>query len=219
MNIKSASVKSKKSPHSFIICFVFLAFLLNQNIFSQDAQNPLIQKWESFEKTRTGMGTILEFKSDSTVIFTKAAMLNYLYGYKNGKLITSLVNFVTMQSQLDTTEVKISGDTLTQLYNVKDQKKIRTMFRVSGEQDSIIGKWKSKNNMGQTYYYDFRDDHTMFFRLPFEIKKGKYSIKNNYVTIEYENSSPIKMEFRIVKNNLILTSKDKKITHSYHVAF
>lgn len=194
-----------------------ILFLLSQNIFSQKIENALINKWESFAKTRSGMGTTITFNSDGSVVHTQSAMQNYLYGYKNDTLITSLINFVTMEPRLDTSIVKISGDTLTQYYFQNGIKKIRTMFRVSGN-EGIIGKWYSKNKMGQTYYYDFRDDHTMYFRLPYKITKGSFTINENVVTIVYENSKPMKWKFEIKNDNLFLETESGE-RHYYHKAF
>lgn len=200
-----------------IYFILFILFLANQNILSQKIESPLINKWESFAKTRSGMGTTLTFNSDGTVVRTKSAMQNFLYSYKNDTLITSLVNFETMQPRLDTSIVKVSGDTLTQYYFQKGIKKIRTMFRVRGK-DSIIGKWYSKNSMGQTYYYDFRSDYTMFFRLPYEIKNGNFTLEGNLVKIEYDDSPPKEINFEIKNDNLFLESNQGE-KHYYHKAF
>jgi len=187
---------------------VIIVLVLQSTGFAQNDNN-IIGKWESINRSNTGIGSSYVFYSNGKFDFITGAMIDYIYHIKNDRLITTFVNVFNKRVKKDTSFIEIKDNTLYQkeIANGKITNKIYT--RVNKDyinKFSIIGKWKSQNEAGQTAFYNFTEDGMLYFRLPFEIKKGTFTIKGNNISFNFKNrtiseSFRIKDEFLTLFNN------------------
>jgi len=195
---------------------VIIVLVLQGTGFAQN-DNRIIGKWESVNRSNTGIGSSYVFYSNGKFDFITGAMIDYIYHVKNDRLITTFVNVFNKRVKKDTSLIEIKNDTLNQnnISNGKITKKVYTRVNnESGNKFSIIGKWKSQNEAGQTAFYNFTEDGVLYFRLPFEIKKGTFTINENNISFNFKNRTTTE-SFRI-KDEFLTLFNDKGSEQTYH---
>jgi len=163
------------------------------------------------------LGLFGNFKEKGKIEITSAAMIDYIYHVKNDRLITTFVNVFNKRVKKDTSFIEIKDDTLYQkkISNGEITNKVYTRVNKEIENKfSIIGKWKSQNEAGQTAFYNFTEDGMLYFRLPFEIKKGTFTINENNISFNFKNRTTSE-NFRI-KDEFLTLFNNKGSEQTYH---
>src|SRR3989304_3377152 len=197
---------------------IFIILALQAVIISQVPDNPVIGKWESINRSVTGIGAAYEFSKDGRVIYMTGAMFDYNYRVSHNRLIITFVNTQTGQVTHDTSFIEIGGDKLIQTSyngNIKANKTLTRIYPRSISENEIVGSWKTKNVAGQTVFYNFAEDGTLYFRLPFEIKDGLYKMKNNQINFEYSDTDTVSENYRI-KNGFLIFYNNTGSEQVYH---
>ncbi len=200
----------------YLFFSAIILFLLQGSGLAQNDSN-IIGRWESVNRSNTGIGSSYVFYSDGNFDFITGAMIDYIYHIKNDRLITTFVNVFDKLVKKDTSFIEIRSDTLYQkkISNGKITNKVYTRVNPDGGNKlSIIGKWKSKNVAGQTAFYNFTEDGVLYFRLPFKIKKGTFTIKGNNISFNFQNRTTSE-NFRI-KDEFLTVFNDEGSEQTYH---
>lgn len=165
-------------------------------------------------RSSTGIGSSYNFYPDGRFEFIAGAMIDYIYHLDGSRLITTRVNVFTRAVKKDTSFIVIKNDSL---YQRKDGEIIKTYARVkkgNNDPSGITGTWRSDNKAGQTGYYNFTGDGTLYFRLPFKTIEGSFTSTGDKINFSYRGSLRTDT-FRIKDGFLTITSGDGS-EQTYH---
>lgn len=202
-------------------CFLtaILVLFFPVSAYTQTIENNnIIGKWESVNRSNTGIGSSYIFYPDGKFKFITGAMIDYIYHKDNNRLITTFVNVFTKEVTKDTSFIEIKGDTLYQQKTNDGENKYKIYTRAKEDNREkgvgLTGKWKSQNQAGQTAYYEFQEDGVLYFRLPYEIKIGNFRINGNKIT--FDRGDRERTENFKIENNFLTITGNSGSEQTYH---
>lgn len=200
---------------SFFIVFILVpaAFIIPQkknNI--KEPVNHLIGKWSTVVKKGERAKTIITFNSNGHVEYEIAAVIEGTYVLNRSVLITYFNNPKENATEVDTSFLKIKGDTLFQT-NIHRNKKIlikSVKLDKKNKGGGIIGKWLSESFNGHKAIQEFGNDRSVLVDLIVRTIKGTYSVSGDNLTLDLELTPVIKSKFTIRKNEMTIEQIGKK---------
>jgi hypothetical protein len=175
---------------------VLLALALSGTAIAQDPSK-LVGRWYSEQRSRGGIGGILELRADGTARFSPAAIVEYKYSFDGQKLVLRYTDPVKGPQPDDVVEVlgltaaqlklKIGGATApptdwTRSGSVLDGGKL------------LLGSWTSPREMnGQKVAQNWRfwDNGNAVFTIPFSTQTGTYQLTGGTMKMNVTGQPPV----------------------------
>lgn len=199
---------------------IFFIFLFTLIIFPQKKNNPkghsnpLIGKWATVIGTGEKSRTILDFKPDGKVEYDITVPFSGSYFAVGNTVITYFKDPQKNATEVDTSTIKIAGDTLyqTSKHNGKETiiKSIRLYKRK--KETGLTGKWISENFNGHKAIQEFTKQNSINVDLIVRSVYGTYIVSGNTFTLNLQLMSPLKTTYSIKNNIMTIERYDKKGT-------
>lgn len=191
--------------------FAALSLLASQTAAQTTAQagtapSPLIGTWESMDHSPGGMGTIMVFAGDNSVLAIVSVMGDLRYT-RNGNRI----QLTNPEGGRIAYTVTITGDTLVQRTREKTVK--MTRIPGPGPDTGLVGKWRFPYELPQQParqgIMEYRTDGINRVRVPLQTLAGSYSVSGSELTLRFPNAPPQTAAFSIDGDTLTLHGPDR----------
>jgi hypothetical protein len=185
--------------------------LLSAAILLAPPISSVVGQWESVERSRGGIGNIVEFRPDGTVSQLSAAMGDAIYRVEGSWLVTSWKDPESGKSSETVSEISFEGDALIEKAGEGENASETRMSRVGQGpkgRPPIVGKWCYEYLPGVNALREFTEDGRMFWRLPLRPSRGRYISAGDTLSIEMEGSEGKAFTYKVEGELLTLTSKD-----------
>jgi len=189
----------------FLGTFSLSSFLLLPANTSQQ----ILGQWESVDRSPGGVGEIVEFRADGSLVQLSAAMGDASYKVEGNWLITFWKDRVTGKISEIVNAIEFEGNDLVE----KDEQgnlvtRMERMERGMAHDSPLVGKWCSDTSPGLTTLREFTKDGKMFIRLPMVPTHGRYAISGDVLTVEVGQSTRKTFQFRIDNDFLTIVPKE-----------
>ncbi len=169
----------------------------------------LVGQWESAERTKEGVGNILEFYPDGRVTQISASMADASYEVNGDRLRTFWKDPETGRVSEVETEISFEGN--TRFLEKGDEASGESWSeRVGAPPRSgspLIGQWCSLFLETLTTYREFTRDR-MYNRLPVVVLRGHYSVTGESLRVEMQAQPAGEYPFRFDKGELVIKSRN-----------
>jgi hypothetical protein len=177
------------------------------------AANPLasalLGQWESAERTKEGVGNILEFYPDGRVTQISASMADATYLVQDDRLRTFWTDPAT--GRISEVETKIDFEGNRRFLEKGDEANGESWSeRVGAAPKSgspLVGQWCSLFLDTLTTYREFTRDK-MYNRLPVVVLRGRYSVAADTLKVEMQAQPPGEYPFRMENGQLVIKSRN-----------
>ena len=170
----------------------------------------ILGQWESAERTKEGVGNILEFYADGRVTQVSASMADAAYSVEGDRLRTFWKDPATGKISEVETQIEFEGDRRF-LEKGDDEASGETWSdRVGAAPRSgspLLGQWCSLFLDTLTTYREFTRDR-MYNRLPVVTLRGQYSISGETLRVEMQAQPPGEYPFRLDNGELVIKSRN-----------
>jgi hypothetical protein len=206
-----------KLKHTTIIIFLLASIIFPQKKTNiQGSAKKLIGKWSTVIQNGERSKTMINFKSDGTVEYDIAAVIQGTYILSRNVLITYFKDPNKSTTEVDTSIVKIEGDTLYQTNIHKGEKILIKSARLDKKSigSGLIGSWLSENYNGRKTIQEYRKNQELVVDIIVRTIIGTYSVSGNTLTLNLELTPVIKSTFSIKNNEMTIEqigTKEKKI--------
>ncbi len=203
--------------NAMIIFFIFL-FLVNifpqQKSNNKNQKNPLLGKWATVIGPGDKSRTILNFKSGGKVEYSITVPFSGSYVSFGNKVITYFKDPQKAATEVDTSIIKISGDTLYQISKQNGNETVikSTRFNKGKKGSGLTGRWISENFNGHKAIQEFTKQNSVNVDLIVRSITGTYTVSGNTFTLNLELTPPLKTTFSIKNNIMTIERYDKKGT-------
>lgn len=204
------SLKSNFIMRTRIFYFTVLICLLSGSVFPQGKNlvqkksNPLIGNWTTNVLKEHKTKVTMSFDKNGNVEYNVAVPLKGTYLSRGDKLITMFNNPRSGLTEIDTSVVKIKGDTLYQINRSGMRETAIKSVRIKSGV-GIIGTWISENYNGYHARQEFTPYNSIFVDLIVKSIKGSYSINGDNFTITSKDNPPMRIQFSINDKKDVLT--------------
>jgi hypothetical protein len=198
-----------------IVTWFFTLAMISPGAPSLSGQEvSIVGKWESVTRSAGGIGSTLDFHSDSKVSLAPGAMLDLSYRLDGTRLVMSFTDPGSGEVSENTVDVHISGDSMIQS-DPESGQEIRLMRAQAAGTNTlpIVGKWSFTHQTGGIAFQVFTADGNMHLRVPFRTDRGTYVISADSLTILIEGQDPWQVRFAIDGTRLTLYSGDESPQH------
>jgi|GEM_PF-4981728 len=186
-----------------------LLIILSFNYCSEEEKNTIVGQWEPVSRYYN-VGSTLIFKEDSTIIQIRDAKVNYTYELAGDTLISTSFSGLTGEKIIDSAKITITGDTLILVRGKPGDmqetvmKKYDSLYTLK---DTIIGVWKWPHSSGREAVSVFHPDGKATVYTSIERREGKYSIKNDSLTVVFPGTSYHNLKFELKGDTLTFPEK------------
>jgi hypothetical protein len=168
---------------------------------------PIVGRW--------GMKAIYDFRRDGTFDLSSFHSSPAVVGMNKGtyKLDGNHV-YITFSArdargEPVSQEIEIRGDTLVMRLNDPPRNTLMRRIGPSNAKDpAIIGKWSviAADGTDVFGFTEYKQNGEWVFRMPIMVRKGRYDIRGNLLTITFENADVKISRFRFESGVLVLKS-------------
>lgn len=193
---------------------MLLAFALILALIAEPTPTPapeaaILGQWESAQRTKEGVGNILEFYADGRVTQISASMADAAYSVEGDRLRTFWKDPATGKTSEVETQIEFEGN----------RRFLEKGDEASGENWSdrvgaaprsgspLLGQWCSLFLDMLTTYREFTGDR-MYNRLPVVTLRGHYSISGETLRVEMQAQPPGEYPFRLDNGELVIKSRN-----------
>lgn len=199
-----------------IVLLITSVFLLASFSFPQKKANKinkqLVGQWATVVPKGERSQTIITFHSDGKVEYDIAAIIEGTYFSHKNLLITYFKDPKSNSTEVDTSIIKIVGDTLYQnnLHRGKSTliKSVKLGKKTVG--GGLIGRWLTQSFNGHKAIQQFTADNLIHVDLIVRSINGVYSVSSNTLTLQLQFSPIIKSKFSIKNNKMTIEQSGKK---------
>ena len=194
---------------------MLFAVVMTFALFAKPAPTPtpapgaaLVGQWESAERTKEGVGNILEFYADGRVTQISASMADASYRVDGDRLRTFWKDPETGRDSEVETELTFEGN--TRFLEKGDEASGESWSERVGappRADSpLVGQWCSLFLETLTTYREFTRDR-MYNRLPVVVLRGRYSVTGDSLRVEMQAQPAGEYPFRLENGELVIKSR------------
>ena len=194
---------------------MLLAVVMTLALLGKPAPTPtpapgaaLIGQWESAERTKEGVGNILEFYPDGRVTQISASMADANYQVDGDRLRTFWKDPET--GRLSEVETEISFEGNTRFLEKGDEATGESWSERVGAAprtgSPLIGQWCSLFLETLTTYREFTRDR-MYNRLPVVVLRGRYSVSGDSLRVEMQAQPAGEYPYRLDHGELLIKSR------------
>ena len=169
----------------------------------------LVGQWESAERTKEGVGNILEFYADGRLTQISASMADAGYVVDGDRLRTFWKDPETGRISEVETEISFEGNTrfLEKGDEATGESWSERVGAAPRSGSPVIGQWCSLFLETLTTYREFTRDH-MYNRLPVVVLRGRYSVTGDSLRVEMQAQPAGEYPFRIDNGELVIKSRN-----------
>ncbi len=201
----------------FLVIALFTVLCIS-NIFPQKNYSAITGIWESIQ-IRNSYVEMIRFYPDHKYEIVSVVASDYSYKLKNDTLITKLESAENKKEVVDTSVIKIKGDTLFNFYKIDGLLHRTAMVKEDGSGTSekeISGNYYWKYPGGQIALSRFTSSGKLFFRLPRIWSYGTYTIKKNTLVLHNKYLGDQKKYCWVKNKILIIKDAAGKSENLYH---
>jgi hypothetical protein len=199
-----------------ITLLILSILLLASFSFSQrkvkESNNHLVGQWATVVPKGERSQTLITFHADGKVEYDIAAIIEGTYLLHKNLLITYFNDPKSNSTEVDTSIIKIVGDSLYQnnLHRGGNVliKSIKLGSKTIG--GGIIGRWLTESFNGHKAIQQFTADNLIHVDLIVRSINGIYSVSGNTLTLNLQFSPVIKSKFSIKNNKMKIEQSSKK---------
>ncbi len=169
----------------------------------------LVGQWESAERTKEGVGNILEFYPDGRLTQISASMADAAYEVDGDRLRTFWKDPETGRVSEVETELTFEGN--MRFLEKGDEatgeswsERVGTAPRTGSP---LVGQWCSLFIETLTTYREFTRDR-MYNRLPIVVLRGRYSVTGDSLRVEMQAQPPGEYPYRLDSGELLIKSRN-----------
>ncbi len=151
----------------------------------------IVGRWYTVERSRGGIGAILEFRADGSVDFSPGAIVECTYVFSRQKVTLKFMD-PDNRPQPDQVLVlpRLSLNKMTvQAANSKNPTPAQEWTRVGEPEDRsrlLLGNWSARNQDGQTMNWKFRADGSAVLTVTFSTMVGQYRLTKDFVRLRLD---------------------------------
>ena len=170
----------------------------------------LTGKWRALETSMGGIGSLLEFHADGTMIFSPGAIVPSKYRVEDDTIVSTYKDLRTGKESEDEVEFELAGDATLRYGSPPVE-----MTRVGKPVDAtnlLLGTWTSTADFEGTKlsrYFHFASDGTELLTIPFRKDPGRYTLEGNTIRIEVQGRPWIEGQIRWEGDVLVLPKPRK----------
>jgi hypothetical protein len=185
-----------------------ILFLSLSSLYAQQPPHALTGKWRALETSNGGIGVLLDFHSDGTMILSPGAIVPGKYRVEEGNIVSTVSDPRTGESSEDSMTFELVGD--SKLRYGKQSYGTIEMTRVGKPQDAnnlLLGTWTCTSDfqgVKVASYYQFRADGTQLLTIPFRKDPGRYSVEGDAIRIDVRGRPYIEGALRWEDEVLVL---------------
>ena len=182
---------------------------------AQDVAPALVGRWDAVTRSAGGIGQVMEFRADGSMMHWFAAMVEFTYVVQGRLLITSFTPATGGAVEQTTTEIRFEGDVLIQKSTQSGTETRMTRKRAGGPHDApIVGVWAYAHEAGGTAFMMYTADGRLIFRLPMRADRGRWSVSGDKLTIG-PMPATARLTYRAEGDQLVLIDdQGKQVTYS-----
>ena len=199
-----------------IVLLILSIFLLASFSFPQkkvkESNKQLVGQWATVVPKGERSQTIITFHSDGKVEYDIAAIIEGTYFLHKNLLITYFNDPKSTSTEVDTSIIKIVGDTLYQ-NNLHQGENILIKSVKLGKKTvggGLIGRWFTQSFNGHKAIQQFTADNLIHVDLIVRSINGVYSVSGNTLTLQLQFSPIIKSRFSIKNNKMTIEQSGKR---------
>jgi hypothetical protein len=199
-----------------IVLLILSIFLLASFSFPQkkvkESNKQLVGQWATVVPKGERSQTIITFHSDGKVEYDIAAIIEGTYFLHKNILITYFNDPKSTSTEVDTSIIKIVGDTLYQ-NNLHQGENILIKSVKLGKKTvggGLIGRWLTQSFNGHKAIQQFTADNLIHVDLIVRSISGVYLVSGNTLTLELQLSPIIKSKFSIKNNKMTIEQSGKR---------
>jgi hypothetical protein len=149
-----------------------------------DPAPAIVGRWEAVARSHGGIGQVVEFQTEGTMVQWIAAMVDGTYTFDGTRLVESMRGGGTAPPTDVTVETRFEGSELIQ----RDPRsgaetRMTRQGAPSPQGPSLVGVWSFTHDAGGTAYMMFTADGRMIFRLPIRADRGRWSVAGDRLTM------------------------------------
>ena len=169
----------------------------------------LVGQWESAERTKEGVGNILEFYPDGRLTQISASMADAAYEVDGDRLRTFWKDPETGRVSEVETELTFEGN--MRFLEKGDEATGESWSERVGPApragSPLLGKWCSLFLETLTTYREFTRER-MYNRLPIVVLRGRYSVTGDSLRVEMQAQPPGEYPYRLDNGELLIKSRN-----------
>lgn len=144
----------------------------------------VVGRWEAVARSHGGIGQVVEFQTDGTMVHWIAAMVDGTYTFDGTRLVESIRDGGTAPATDATFETRFEGSELIRRDPRSGAESRMTKQGAPGPQGpSLVGVWSFTHEAGGTASMMFTADGRMIFRLPIRADRGRWSVAGDRLTM------------------------------------
>jgi hypothetical protein len=169
----------------------------------------LIGQWESAERTKEGVGNVLEFYPDGRVTQISASMADTTYEVNGDRLRTFWKDPETGRTSEVETELTFEGNTrfLEKGDEASGESWSERVGPAPRSGSPLVGRWCSLFLETLTTYREFTPDR-MYNRLPIVTLRGHYTVTGELLRVEMPAQPAGEYPFRLDNGELVIKSRN-----------
>ena len=177
---------------------------------------PLIGRWEAVVRSTGGLGQVIEFKPDGTMIQWTAVLVELTYQVHGPLLLTYYRHPGSGATETQAAGIRFDGDVMIHKDPQAGGETRLTRKRAGGPQDApIVGVWSTPHETGQTAYLLYTADGRVVFRLPIRADRGRWSASGDQLTLGPGPSFSTTVRYAVQGDRLVLIdSLGKQIVYA-----
>ncbi|MGA7837463.1 MAG: hypothetical protein WB996_05810 [Ignavibacteriaceae bacterium] len=197
-------MKNKALYISVILCLLAMNTFAQKKSVIQKKSNPLVGHWITNVLKEQKIKITMYFDAKGNIQYTVAVPLKGSYIKRGNKIITMFDNPKTGGTEVDTSEIRIKGDTLYQINHVGVRETVIKSVRIKGR-DGLIGTWISENYNGYHARQKFNSYNSLSVDIIVKSIKGKYTVDENKFTIKSKDHPSMTIKFTLNNKKDVLT--------------
>ena len=166
-----------------------LAAGLVVSALAQDSSK-LVGRWYSEQRSRGGIGAVLELRADGTVSYSPAAIVEYAYSFDGQKLVLRYTDPVKGPQPDDVVEVVNLSASNLKLRIGGPAQPVTDWSRVGNSENAgrpLLGHWTAPRDVGGkkvTQNWRFWDTGKALFTIPLSTETGTYRVQKGTMTMK-----------------------------------
>ena len=186
----------------------FLVIACGSQSFAQDQglAQELLGRWRSTETSKGGIGSMLVFRPDGTVVFSIGAVVEMPYRIEGDELV---LPSATTDGPEQRGKLNFSGQ--NQL-NLMGQEQLTRKGTALDSKKLIVGEWEGKREMGGKQlevHYLFHPNGRCLLLIPFVMMPGKYQVQGSTLNMKLPEQPPVDEKFQIRDGVLTIASESR----------
>lgn len=171
----------------------------------------LLGRWESVNRSRGGLGSIIDFNADGSLTTTIGAIVDFTYEVNKGRLTTTYVDPQTGKIEKTTNAIRFEGDTLVEKNGNGRGNDIRmTRQTAANPSEPLLGTWRYPHYSGSTAFVTFTKDGRRLLRVPLTVDAGTWVATSDQLTMQIAAREPITTTYHIDGDVLTINDHGKE---------